>query len=184
MFAEFEQDPTFNLIGRPRGPRMPCGWGCGADLPASDASALHHLCESAGGLRRSGPSEPEGQACVPTGFTNAVRLAPRCPNHGEPDASAFHSMPKAAGGLRPCGPKRGNAQAKRGHPPGADYAVRLGLATQLAAPNARALHNMREAAGGLRARGPAKEELWTAGRRTLYGWGCGSRLTASRMREH
>lgn len=27
-----ERDPTFNLVGRPRGPQMPCGWGCGARL--------------------------------------------------------------------------------------------------------------------------------------------------------
>ena len=26
----FPRVPTFNLIGRPRGQRMRCGWGCGA----------------------------------------------------------------------------------------------------------------------------------------------------------
>jgi hypothetical protein len=33
------QDPTFNLIGRPRGPRMKCGWGCGAQLTGRNMRA-------------------------------------------------------------------------------------------------------------------------------------------------
>ncbi len=36
------------LSGRPPGPRMPCGWGCGAQLTATrDAWAFHHLPEAA-----------------------------------------------------------------------------------------------------------------------------------------
>jgi hypothetical protein len=37
---KFQQDPIFNLIGRPRGPRMKCGWGCGEQLTASRMLAL------------------------------------------------------------------------------------------------------------------------------------------------
>jgi hypothetical protein len=31
-YEKFCRDPTFNLTGRPRGPRMKCGWGCGTAL--------------------------------------------------------------------------------------------------------------------------------------------------------
>src|SRR5271163_1066742 len=41
---KFEQDPTFNLIGRPRGPRMKCGWGCGAQLTGRDMRAHFTIC--------------------------------------------------------------------------------------------------------------------------------------------
>jgi hypothetical protein len=38
------QDPTFNLIGRPRGPRMKCGWGCGAELTSHQMRAHFTTC--------------------------------------------------------------------------------------------------------------------------------------------
>src|SRR5580658_9235787 len=41
---KFEQDPTFNLIGRPRGPRMKCGWGCGAQLTGRTMRAHFTIC--------------------------------------------------------------------------------------------------------------------------------------------
>jgi hypothetical protein len=46
------------------------------------------------------------QAWKPTATTNAVRLALRCPTHGEPYARALHHMPYAASGLRRRGPAR------------------------------------------------------------------------------
>ena len=39
-----ESDPTFNLIGRPRGPQMPCGWGCGAKLGEHQMRAHFTKC--------------------------------------------------------------------------------------------------------------------------------------------
>jgi hypothetical protein len=40
---KFQQDPTFNLIGHPSGPRMKCGWVCDADLTGCQiARALYH----------------------------------------------------------------------------------------------------------------------------------------------
>jgi hypothetical protein len=33
---EWRLDPTASFLGRPRGPRMPCGWNCGAKLTASE----------------------------------------------------------------------------------------------------------------------------------------------------
>jgi hypothetical protein len=41
---KFEQDPTFNLIGRPREPRMKCGWGCGAQLTGRNMQAHFTIC--------------------------------------------------------------------------------------------------------------------------------------------
>src|SRR5271156_3466349 len=41
---KFERDPTFNLIGRPRGPRMKCGWGCGAKLTGRNMRAHFTIC--------------------------------------------------------------------------------------------------------------------------------------------
>ena len=35
-FERLQLDPTANLLGRPRGPRMPCGWNCGARLTAGE----------------------------------------------------------------------------------------------------------------------------------------------------
>src|ERR1700684_1948723 len=76
---KFEQDPTFNLIGRPRGPQMKCGWGCGAKLTGRNMRALHNMDEAAGSLRARGPARKElvSQAWMPAGAANAVRLALR-----------------------------------------------------------------------------------------------------------
>ena len=41
---KFQQDPTFNLIGRPRGPRMKYGWGCGEQLTGRIMSARFTIC--------------------------------------------------------------------------------------------------------------------------------------------
>jgi hypothetical protein len=45
------KDPTFNLIGRPRGPRMKCGWGAARPAYRTHyARALHYMSEAADGL--------------------------------------------------------------------------------------------------------------------------------------
>jgi hypothetical protein len=41
---KFQQGPTFNLIGPPRGPRMRCGWGCGAKLTTRNMRAHFTIC--------------------------------------------------------------------------------------------------------------------------------------------
>src|SRR5437879_2754985 len=43
-FEKFRRDSTFNLIGRPRGPRMTCGWGCGAELTGSQMRSHFTAC--------------------------------------------------------------------------------------------------------------------------------------------
>jgi hypothetical protein len=58
--ASSRQDPTFNLIGHPRGPLMKCGWGCGEQLTGRNMRA--HFCnmpEAAGKLRPRGTDEGE-----------------------------------------------------------------------------------------------------------------------------
>ena len=44
---KFQQDPTFNLIGRPR---MKCGWAAGAKLTGRNMRALHDMPQTAGGI--------------------------------------------------------------------------------------------------------------------------------------
>ena len=57
---KFQQDPTFNLIGRPRGPRMKFGWGCVAQLTCARCARTSQYARSgrrppsmwtAGGIR-------------------------------------------------------------------------------------------------------------------------------------
>ena len=44
LVERWKRDPTFNLIGRPRGPQMPCGWGCGAWLTEHQMRAHFTRC--------------------------------------------------------------------------------------------------------------------------------------------
>jgi hypothetical protein len=92
-------DPTSNLVGRPRGPQMPCGWGCGAKLtehqmrchftdcpnrpsmPRSgrltqpaDVETLHSDRHSGGPRPKRGRSSPPPQKC-----TTNLRTAPGRP---------------------------------------------------------------------------------------------------------
>jgi hypothetical protein len=95
---KFQQDPTFNLIGRPQGPRMKCGWGCGGKLTGRDMRAHFTIC----------PKRPAGSHGRSSKIKRGRPPGPRMKcglglwrtAHGEPDAAAFHGMPRAAERLR------------------------------------------------------------------------------------
>ena len=75
----FEQDPSFNLIGRPRGPRMPCGWKCGAAFTGHEMRAHFSRCPkraavSSDAERRSRRGRPLGHR-MPCGRGCGLRLS-------------------------------------------------------------------------------------------------------------
>jgi hypothetical protein len=73
-----QQDPTFNLIGRPRGPRMKCGWGCGAKLTGRNMRAHFTICpKRSAAFHRRGPTR--GKQSSPNGSASAVRVALQTP---------------------------------------------------------------------------------------------------------
>jgi hypothetical protein len=91
---KFEQDP-FNFIGLPQGSRMPCKWGCGAELTECQMRAhLTIRCEAAGRLRPWRPRREERESYWVDAHraAQAMWLAPRSATHGEPDAQAFHQV--------------------------------------------------------------------------------------------
>jgi hypothetical protein len=138
-------------------------------------------------------AEPDSQARTPTGAANAVRLAVRCPTHGEPGtraihrccvrhavglrrrahraqcARALHNMLEAACGLRPHGPPSRELARKARTLTGTADAMRLGLwRPAYRAPDARALHHLpkRPATSGdvdRRRRNPASQAWPPAG---------------------
>ena len=116
---KWQRDPTFNFIGRPRGPQMPCGWGCGAKLTGIQMRAHFTICPNrpaisdgvrqpaalvAAGRELAVQNEPDekpgGEAWTPAGTANAVRLALRSRADGQPDAHALHQMFETAEGSR------------------------------------------------------------------------------------
>jgi hypothetical protein len=154
------------MRGHPPGPRMRCGWGCGAQFTGRNMRALHIMREAAGSLRRHGPTMAElaSQGRTPTGAAHAMRRTPRCPAHGEPSAGAFQRQPRM-----PCG---------------------WGCGAQLTGRNMRAHFTIcpkRPAASGdmERRRGTLKVK---GGRppspRMLCGCHCGTDLTGRNMRAH
>ena len=62
---KFQQDPTFNLIGRPRGPRMKCGWVAAPSLPGAICARISPYARSG----RRPPNELDRQG------RNSMRVA-------------------------------------------------------------------------------------------------------------
>jgi hypothetical protein len=112
--------PALNLIGRPRGPRMRCGWGCSAQLTGRNMRA--HFTMARSGRRPPATwSDDEGGARKPT---VAVHWGGECraagtrrPTEGEPDARALHNMPETAV-FHHVDQRRRNSKARCGLPPG------------------------------------------------------------------
>jgi hypothetical protein len=72
---KWRRDPTFNLIGRPRGPRMKCGWGCGSGL-TEHQMRRHFTCCS----RRPAIPNHDGRIqCEPMKGAKAKRGRPPGP---------------------------------------------------------------------------------------------------------
>jgi hypothetical protein len=80
---------------------MKFGWGCGDQLTAHDARALHNMREAARSpdhvaRRRRNLNAKRG--CPPVPECRAVAL--QSPTQSEPDARALRDMREGAGGLR------------------------------------------------------------------------------------
>ena len=81
---KFQQDPTFNLIGCPRGPRVRCGWGCGAQLTASRMRLHFTVCP-----KRPRARKPRGRPS-----SKGVRGAARHRSGQRVDAGERHFCPQ------------------------------------------------------------------------------------------
>ena len=115
---KLRRDPTFNLIGHQRGPRMKCGWGFGAKLTGRNMRAHFTICAKrpadSGDLDCRGRSSKgkRGRPAGPRmlcGWRCGVRL-------GEPSyRGAFHCMLEVAEDLRGCAaiPPRGEGARNR-----------------------------------------------------------------------
>src|ERR1700693_5554650 len=78
-----QQDPTSNLVGRPRGPRMRCGWGCGAQLTGRNMRAHLTICAKRpaasdhvepGGNAKAKRGRPQGGEYCAGGAAVAIHL--------------------------------------------------------------------------------------------------------------
>jgi hypothetical protein len=85
--AHFRRDRD-EAIGRPQWPRMPCGWGCRAQLTGLN------MREAASSLRSHGPTSEE-QAGTPTGSWDAAHLELRRAAHSACRAAEATSRPIA-----------------------------------------------------------------------------------------
>ena len=93
---KWERDPTFNLMGRPRGPRMACGWGCGAELTGHKMRGHFTICPK----RLSIPDQVDQfSPLVPAGLGLTVRCGPVAPRFG----NAKIKRGRPAGPRMPCG---------------------------------------------------------------------------------
>ena len=113
----WEQDHTFSLIGRPRGPQMQCGWQCGAALTSHQMRVHFPRCpnrplpgqepHAAASAPRLGMTPPNRDTTVPTQpIVSTTQLADRAglndpkpiaknefavPNHGQTRQQAGQS---------------------------------------------------------------------------------------------
>ncbi len=89
---KWRRDPTFNLIGRPRGPQMPCGWGCGAKLTGIQMRAHFTICPNRPAIS-DGVLQPAALVVADRGL----------PDQNEPDRRQQAKRGRPTGRRMPCG---------------------------------------------------------------------------------
>jgi len=137
----------------PPGPRMKCGWGCGAQLticakrPAGSEDVDHRRRNSR--VKRDrllGPRMLCGWCCSSRLTASQMRTT-------SPYTRSCRRVPTWSR-------RRDTLKVKTWPPSGTADEMRLGLRrAAYPAQYARALHHMREAASGLTPRGPTREEV-------------------------
>jgi hypothetical protein len=112
---KFQQDPTFNLIRRRRGPRMKYGWGCGEQLTGRNMRAHFTTCakrSAASGdveRRRGTLKVKRGRPARDRGG-DAVGVVAPC----SPDATCVRTSPCARSGRQ--APSTGTAEERTRKP--------------------------------------------------------------------
>jgi hypothetical protein len=88
---EVSAGPGFQFHRAPRGPRMRCGWACGASSPGARCARASTAWPAGSPHRGDRRGRNRTQVRTPTWAASAVRLALRSPTRGEPAAGVFYS---------------------------------------------------------------------------------------------